>query len=278
MQTQQTQQTPTTPDLGAIKARQQKTWSSGNYARVGNTLVIMGERLCEAVDVRAGQAVLDVATGSGNTALSAARRFAQVTGVDYVPGLLDQARALAAAEGLEVNFQEGDAEQLPFADSSFDVVLSTVGVMFAPNQEQTAAELLRVIKPGGKIGLVNWTPEGFIGQLFKVTGQHVPPPVGLKSPLLWGTEARLKELLGDGVRSLEVKRQHFVFRYQSAHHFMEFFRTYYGPTLKAFEALDEAGKESLAKGIEALAAQFNRLDDGALAIPSEYLEVVAVRH
>lgn len=271
-------QTPTTPpDLEAIKARQQKTWSSGNYARVGNTLVIMGERLCEAVDLQAGQSVLDIATGSGNTALSAARRFAQVTGVDYVPSLLAQARARALAEGLEVDFQEGDAEHLPFPEAHFDVVLSTVGTMFAPNQEQTAAELLRVTRSGGKIGLVNWTPEGFIGQLFKVTGAHVPPPAGLKSPLLWGTEARLKELLGEGVRALEAKRRHFVFHYHSPHHFMEFFRTYYGPTLKAFEALDVAGQDSLAKGIEQLAAQFNRSDNGSLTIPSEYLEVVAVR-
>lgn len=275
MQPQQAQ--TSTPDLKAIKARQQKTWSAGNYARVGNTLVIMGERLCEAVDLKAGQSVLDVATGSGNTALSAARRFARVTAIDYVPSLLEQAKARAAAEGLEVSFQEGDAESLPFPEAHFEVVLSTVGTMFAPNQEQTAAELLRVTRPGGKIGLVNWTPEGFIGQLFKVTGAHVPPPAGLKSPLLWGTAAHLRELLGEGVSALEVKRQYFVFHYHSPHHFMEFFRTYYGPTLKAFEALDEAGKESLARGIEELAAQFNRSSNETLTIPSEYLEVVAVR-
>lgn len=267
----------TTPDLEAIKARQQKTWSSGNYARVGNTLVIMGERLCEAADVKAGQKVLDIATGSGNTALSAARRFAQVTGTDYVPSLLERARQRAAAEGLEIEFKEGDAESLMFADASFDVLLSTVGAMFAPNQEKVAREMLRVTRPGGKIGLVNWTPEGFVGQLFKVTGQHVPPPAGLKSPLLWGTEARLGELFGEAVGSLEAKRQHFTFHYHSPHHFVEFFRTNYGPTLKAFEALDEAGKSSLEKGIEDLAQRFNRATDGTLAIPAEYLEVVAVK-
>ncbi|MBF6596071.1 MAG: methyltransferase domain-containing protein [Thermaceae bacterium] len=271
-------QTPaTTPDLAAIKGRQQKTWSSGNYARVGNTLVLMGERLCEAVDLKAGQVVLDVATGSGNTALSAARRFAQVTGIDYVPSLLEQARARATAEGLEVDFREGDAENLEFPTAHFDAVLSTVGAMFAPNQEKVAHELLRVTRPGGKIGLVNWTPEGFIGQLFKVTGQHVPPPAGLKPPPLWGTEARLEELFGEGVSSLETQRQHFVFRYHSAQHFVEFFRTFYGPTLKAFEALDEAGQTSLAQGIEALANRFNRTSHDTLAIDSEYLEVVAVR-
>jgi SAM-dependent methyltransferase len=267
----------TTPDLEAIKARQQKTWSSGNYARIGNTLVIMGERLCEAVNLNAGQSVLDVATGSGNTALSAARRFANVTGTDYVPSLLEQARARAHAEGLEVRFQQGDAENLMFPDTSFDVVLSTVGVMFAPNQEKTAAELLRVTRPGGKIGLVNWTPEGFIGQLFRATGQHVPPPAGLKSPLLWGTEARLRELFGDQVRSLETTRRHFVFRYPSAQHFVAFFRTFYGPTLKAFEALDATGQEALAATLEALANRLNSTDDGTLAIESEYLEAVAVR-
>ena len=270
-------QPQTAPDLEAIKARQQKTWSSGDYARVGNTLVIIGERLCEAARVGAGERVLDVATGSGNTALSAARRFASATGVDYVPALLEQARARASAEGLEVDFKEGDAEALPFADGSFDATLSTVGVMFAPNQEKTAGELLRVTRSGGRIGVANWTPEGFIGQLFKVTGQHVPPPAGLKPPLLWGTEARLSELFGEGARSLECRRQHFVFRYRSAQHFLEFFRTHYGPTLKAFEALDDAGRESLARGIEALAERFGTADGAGLSIPSEYLEAVALR-
>lgn len=264
-------------DLAAIKARQQTTWSSGNYARVGNTLVIMGERLCEAVDVRAGQSVLDIATGSGNTALSAARRFAKVTGIDYVPDLLAQASARATAEGLEVRFAQGDAEHLEFADGSFDVVLSSVGVMFAPNQAKTASELLRVTRSGGKIGLVNWTPEGFIGQLFKTTGRHVPPPAGLQSPLLWGTPARLEKLFAGQVSSMATQRLHFVFRYESAQHFLEFFRRYYGPTLKAFEALDAAGQQALADDIVALADRLNRADDGTLALESEYLEMVAVK-
>lgn len=266
-----------TPDLEAIKARQQTVWSSGNYARVGNTLVIMGERLCEAVDVGAGQLVLDVATGSGNTALSAARRFATTIGVDYVPSLIEQARAKAAAEALEVDFREGDAEDLQFPAASFDAVLSTVGVMFAPNQDKTANELLRVTKPGGKIGLVNWTPEGFIGQMFKVNAQHVPPPAGLKSPLLWGTQARIEELFGDQVKSIEFKRQHFTFRYASAQHFVEFFRTFYGPTLKAFEALDPEKQQALSADLQALGNRLNRATNGTLAIESEYLEVVAVR-
>lgn len=272
MQTQTAQ-----PDLEAIKTRQQKTWSSGDYARVGNTLVIMGERLCEAVDLRAGQSVLDIATGSGNTALSAARRFAKVTGIDYVPDLLTQASARASAEGLAVSFLQGDAEQLAFADASFDAVLSSVGVMFAPNQTKTASELLRVTRSGGKIGLVNWTPEGFIGQLFKTTGRHVPPPAGLQSPLLWGTPARLEELFSGQVSSLEMQRLHFVFRYESAQHFLEWFRSYYGPTLKAFEALDSAGQRALASDILALADRLNRANDGTLALESEYLEVVAVK-
>jgi ubiquinone/menaquinone biosynthesis C-methylase UbiE len=264
-------------DLEAIKARQQNMWSSGNYARVGNTLVLMGERLCEAMDLRAGQRVLDVATGSGNAALSAARRFAKVTGIDYAPSLLVQAQARAAAEGLEADFEHGDAEQLPFPNDSFDAVISTVGVMFAPDQPRAAAELLRVTRSGGKIGLVNWTPEGFIGQLFKTTARHVPPPPGLESPLRWGTEARLEELLGHGVRSLEMKRRHFVFRYESAEHFVDFFSTFYGPTLKAFEALGISERAVLEQDLRTLADQFDQSDDQSLAIASEYLEIIAVR-
>ena len=265
------------PNLSAIKDRQQKTWTSGNYARVGNTLVIMGELLCEAVDVHAGDKVLDVATGSGNTAISAARRFCDVTGVDYVPELIEDGRRRAVVEGLEITFDVGDAEDLPYPDASFDVVLSTVGVMFAPHQEKVAEELLRICRPEGKIGLANWTPDGFIGNMFRTLGKHVPPPSGIKPPPLWGTEERLRELFGEGVASVEVTRRSYVWRYPSARHFVEYFRSYYGPTLKAFESLDRDGQEALAKDLEELLEQWNTSGDATLVVPSDYLEVVAVR-
>lgn len=265
------------PNLSAIKDRQQKTWTSGNYARVGNTLVIMGELLCEAVDVHAGDKVLDVATGSGNTAISAARRFCDVTGIDYVPELIEHARKCAKVEGMEITFDVGDAEDLPYPDASFDVVLSTLGVMFAPNQEKVAEELLRVCRSGGKIGLANWTPDGFIGNMFRTLGKHVPPPPGIKPPPLWGTEERLRELLGEGVASLEVTRRSYMFRYPSAGHFVEYFRSYYGPTLKAFESLDPEGQEALADELEELSTRWNISGDATLIVPSDYLEVVALR-
>ncbi|MGI8538394.1 MAG: class I SAM-dependent methyltransferase [Rubrobacteraceae bacterium] len=264
------------PDMGAVKERQQKTWTSGNYAMVGNLLVIMGERLCEAVDLRAGDKVLDVATGSGNTAISAARRFCDVTGVDYVPELIEQATARAEAERLEVGFEVGDAEDLPYPDASFDVVLSTLGVMFTPDQEKAAGELLRVCRPGGKIGLANWTPDGFIGDMFRTIGKHVPPPPGIKPPPLWGTEERLRELFGEGVTSLETTRRSYAFRQPSARHFVEYFRDYYGPTLKAFEALEAEGQDALARDLEELLEVRNTSGDETLVVPSDYLEVVAV--
>ena len=268
---------PQVPDLSDIKDRQQKTWASGNYARIGDTLVIMGELLCEAVDVHAGDKVLDVATGSGNTAISAARRFCNVTGIDYVPALIEHARKRAEAEGLQITFEVGDAEDLPYLDASFDVVLSTLGVMFAPDQEKTAEELLRICRAGGKIGLANWTPNGFIGHMFRTMGKHVPPPPGIKPPPLWGTEERLRELLGEGVASLEVRQHSYTWRYPSAKHFVEYFRSYYGPTLKAFESLDAEGQEALAKDLEELLERWNASDDATLIVPSEYLEAVAVR-
>lgn len=265
------------PNLSAIKDRQQKTWTSGDYARIGNTLVVIGELLCEAVDVRARDKVLDVATGSGNTAISAARRFCDVTGIDYVPELIENARNRAETEGAEITFDQGDAEDLPYPDASFDVVLSTLGVMFAPNQEKAAAELLRICRPGGKIGLANWTPDGFIGSMFRTQGKHVPPPPGIKPPPLWGTEERLTELLGEGVASLETTRRTYKFRYHSPTHFVEHFRSYYGPTLKAFEALDEEGQEALAKDLVDLLEGWNTSGDETMIVPSDYLEVVAVR-
>jgi ubiquinone/menaquinone biosynthesis C-methylase UbiE len=265
------------PDLTAVKSRQQATWASGDYAVIGTTLAITGELLCEAVDLRPGQRVLDVAAGNGNATVAAARRWADVTSTDYVPALLERGRAKAEAERLPVTFQQADAEDLPFADSAFDVVLSVFGVMFTPNQEQAAQELLRVCRPGGTIGLASWTPDGFIGHVFRTIGKHVPPPAGVKPPALWGTEQRLGELFGDGIAKLEANRRMFVFRYRSAEHFLEVFRTYYGPMLKAFAALDAAGQAALTHDLTELLNRFNQGGSETLAVPSEYLEVVATR-
>jgi SAM-dependent methyltransferase len=263
-------------DFAAIKSRQQATWASGDYAVIGTTLQLVGESVCEAVDVEAGERVLDVAAGNGNASLAAARRGGEVTATDYVGSLLDGTLARAAAEGVRIETKEADAEALPFADATFDVVLSTFGVMFSPNQEQAAAELLRVCRPGGRIGLANWTPTGFIGQMFKIVGGHVPPPAGIRSPLEWGTEARLNELLGGGAK-VDVQPEHFVFRYRSAQHWVEVFRTYYGPTFKAFGALDEAEQQAFETELIVLAEAANTSTTGALRIPSEYLEIVATK-
>ena len=264
-----------TPDIAAIKKRQQATWAAGDYAVVGTTLQIVGERLCEAVDLCSGERVLDVAAGNGNATLAAARRFAEVTSTDYVGALLDGGRARAAAEHLPVQFQEADAEALPFADGSFDVVLSTFGVMFTPDQAKSASELSRVTRKGGRIGLANWTPEGFIGQLFKIIGRHVPPPAGLKPPALWGTEERLKELFPG--HAVKATKQIFNFRYRSPAHWWEVFKTYYGPTNKAFLALDAAGQKALEADILALLGQLNRAGSRALIVPGEYLEIVITK-
>jgi ubiquinone/menaquinone biosynthesis C-methylase UbiE len=267
----------TQPDLDAIKARQQAAWTSGDFAVVGITLQIVGESLCEAVDLRAGERVLDVAAGNGNATLAAARRFADVVSTDYVAHLLDKGRERAATERLPVAFRVADAENLPFDDGSFDVALSTYGVMFAPNQRRAASELLRVTRPGGRIGLANWTPEGFIGQLFKTIGAHVPPAPGLKSPALWGTETYLVELFGPQAADIRVERKDFNFRYRSAQQWIERFRTYYGPVLKAFEALDAAGQLALTADLTALLTRFNRAGADSLVVPGEYLEVVITR-
>ncbi len=264
-------------DFEAVKQRQQAAWSAGDYSVVGATLVIVAEQLCEAVDLRSGQQVLDVATGSGITAIAAARRFCDVTGLDYVPALLDRARERAAAEHLSVRFEEGDAEAMPFADASFDAVLSTFGVMFTPNQAQAAAELLRVCRPGGTIGLATWTPDGFIGQLFRTIGKYVPPPAGLQPPALWGTEERLRELFGDQITTLTVTRRNFSFRYHSAEHWLDTFRTYYGPVNKTFGAIESERQAALASDISALLQQFDIGKDSGLVVPSAYLEVVATR-
>ncbi|MFZ1428612.1 MAG: methyltransferase domain-containing protein [Geminicoccaceae bacterium] len=268
---------PAGPDLAALKARQQGAWSSGDYAVVGTTLQIVGETLCESLDVRAGQKLLDVAAGNGNVALAAARRWCDVVATDYVPALLERARERAAADRLNIEFREADAEALPFADESFDVVVSSFGVMFTPDQDRAAAELVRVCRRGGRIGLANWTPEGFIGQLFKTIGRHVPPPPGARSPALWGTSARLAELFEPHGASIASAQRHFVFRYRSPAHWLEIFRTYYGPMLKAFAALPPAGQVTLEHDLLSLIGQFNRSGDHTMVVPSEYLEVVVTR-
>ncbi|MGZ5899359.1 MAG: class I SAM-dependent methyltransferase [Reyranella sp.] len=268
---------PPAPDLGAIKVRQQGAWSSGDYAVVGSTLQIVGEELCEALDLRAGQRVLDIAAGNGNVSLAAARRWCEVTSTDYVPALLARGKARAAANGLAIAFQEADAEALPFADAAFDAVVSTFGVMFTPDQDRAAAEMMRVCRPGGKLGLGNWTPQGFIGQMFKTLGQYLPPPAGSKSPALWGTRERLAELFGDGAASIKAEPRQFMFRYRSPSHFLDVFATYYGPVLKALAALDNDRRASLLADLQALIGRLNRADDGTMVVPGEYLEVVVVR-
>jgi len=265
------------PELVALKARQQAAWSSGDYAVVGTTLQIVGEELCEALDIRSGRKVLDVAAGNGMASLAAARRWCDVTSTDYVPSLLERGRARAAAEGLSIEFKVADAEELPFADGSFDAVISTFGVMFSPHQDRAAAELLRVCKSGGQIGLANWTPDGFIGQLFKTLGKYSPPPAAAKSPMLWGTRARLVEMFGSAASWIKTEPRIFNFRYRSDEHFVEVFKTYYGPLLKAFSALDLLQRTGLEKDLYDLIARMNKADDGTMVVPSEYLEVVLVK-
>jgi SAM-dependent methyltransferase len=268
---------PQRPDLAAIKERQRRAWASGDYAVFGATLLIMSELLCEAVDLRPGQRVLDVATGSGNAALAAARRYGEVTGIDYVPSLLKRGRERAVAEGLQVDFREGDAESIPFPDASFDVVLSSVGAMFAPDQEKAAAELLRVCRAGGKIGLANWTPDGFAGEMGSLFGGYLPLSPGLKPPPLWGTEERLRELLGSGAGSLRIVRRSFVFRYRSVRHYLDVLHNDLGPTREAFLALGPARREELVEELVHLIDRFNRSGDETMVVPSDYLEVVVTR-
>jgi ubiquinone/menaquinone biosynthesis C-methylase UbiE len=271
--------TPTpTPDYAAIKTRQKATWASGDYAVVGTTLQIVGETLSEALDLRAGQRVLDVAAGNGNATLAAARRWCEVTSTDYVPALLERGRERAAAEHqTHIDFLEADVEALPFNDASFDVVMSTFGCMFAPHPERVASEMLRVCRPGGKIGMANWTPEGFIGQLFKTIGKHVPPPAGVSSPALWGSRPRLAELFETRASSIRAEQRQFMFRYRSPAHWLEVFKTTYGPVLKAFAALDADKQAALTEDLLALIARFNRADDGTMVAPSDYLEIVITR-
>jgi ubiquinone/menaquinone biosynthesis C-methylase UbiE len=263
------------PDLQAVKQRQQAVWSSGDYPVIGTTLQIVGERLCEAVDLRAGSSVLDVAAGNGNATLAAARRFAHVTSTDYVAALLRQGAERAAAERLEVTFQEADAEALPFADESFDVALSTFGVMFTPDQRKAASELVRVVRQGGRIGLANWTPEGFVGRLLKIVGAYAPPPAGVRPATLWGVEAHLQDLFAG--HGLAISRQVFMFRYESPKHWLDVFRACYGPTHRAFASLDGHKQRELEQDILDLLEGANVADDDGLIIPGEYLEVVVAK-
>ncbi len=265
------------PDLAAIKQRQQATWSSGDYQRIATQIQLVAEVLIESLDVRSTELILDVATGSGNAALAAARRGCTTIGVDYVPALLERARLRAAAEGLDIEFVEGDAEALPFADGGFDVVTSVYGSMFTPDQVKTAGELARVCRPGGRIGVVAHAPGGFIGQVFKTVGAHVPPPAGLASPLLWGTEARIRELFADAIADISFTTREHVFRERSPEAFVDYWRQHYGPTLKAFEAVGPAGRDALEADLVALIGRFNRATDGTMVVPNEYLETVITR-
>jgi SAM-dependent methyltransferase len=265
------------PDLAAVKQRQQQAWASGDYHAVAALIMVVAERLVDAADLHAGWRVLDVATGSGNAAIAAARLGVRSVGVDYVPSLLERARMRADAEGLVVELAEGDAEALPFPDASFDAVTSVFGSMFAPDHERVAAELLRVTRPGGKIALASGTPDGFLGDFFRTMAAHVPPPAGVRSPMLWGTESHLRDLFGDGIASLDAVERTFTFRFQAAVEFVSYFRTWYGPTLKAFASLEDEAREALERDLVALAMRHDRLGTDAIAIPATYLEAVAIK-
>jgi SAM-dependent methyltransferase len=271
--------TPATPapSFDAIKTRQQAMWASGDYGQIGTRLQIVGETLCEAVDLRGGERVLDVAAGNGNASLAAARRFCQVTASDYVPELLEKARRRAEADGLPLTCEVADAENLPYADGSFDVVLSVFGVMFTPDQPRAAKQLVRVVKKGGRIALASWTPEGFLGELFRTLGSFVPPPPGLTPPPAWGSEARLQELFGKDVREIRATRRMFNFRFLSAAHWIEVFRTTYGPVLKAYAALQPDKQAELTKALEALLTKHDKGGGRGLVVPAEYLETVITR-
>jgi ubiquinone/menaquinone biosynthesis C-methylase UbiE len=264
-------------DFKAIKAKQQVAWSAGDYAIIGTTLQIVGEQLAEAMDLRAGQTVLDVAAGNGNVTLAAARRWCDVTSTDYVETLLARGRRRAEAEGLQVKFQIADAENLPFVDAAFDVVVSTFGGMFSPDQDRTAAEMVRVCRSGGRIGLANWTPESFVGHMFKTIGKYLPPPTGVKSPAVWGTSSWVKTTFAAAASKIDANPRTFIFRYRSAKHFLDTFRTYYGPVLKAFEAVNATGRKALARDIIDLVERFNTSGDKTMVVPSEYLEVIITK-
>lgn len=264
------------PDLTQVKRRQQQMWASGDFHAIGLMIQPAAAPLCEAADLQAGWRVLDVATGSGNGAIAAARCGCEAIGVDYVPALLERGRRRAEAEGVDVELLEGDAEALPFPDASFDAVLSVFGSMFAPNHRQAAAELVRVVRPGGRIGLATWTPDGFIGEMLRVVAAHVPPPAGVASPLLWGTEPYLTELFGDEIEALTSTERAFTWRFRSAEAFVDTFRAYYGPTVKAFEAAGETGADALYADLVDLVRRHAGTSSGPVAVPATYLETVAV--
>lgn len=266
-----------TPDLKAIKAKQHAAWSSGDYAVIGATIQLVGERLAEAMDLHSGERVLDIAAGNGNITLAAARRWCDVTSTDYVDALLARGRKRAEAEGFEINFQIADAENLPFKDGSYDAVVSTFGAMFSPDQSSTASEMQRVCRSGGRIGLANWTPDGFIGQMFKTIGKYLPPPAGAKSPALWGTREWIEAAFGASAAKIVTEPRDHMFRFRSPQHFLDMFRDYYGPMLKAFEALDAAGKQGLAGDIIELIGRHNQSGDATMVVPGEYLEVVVTK-
>lgn len=267
----------TAPDLSAIKQKQQAAWSSGNYAVVGTTLQVVGESLAEAMDLRSGWRVLDVAAGNGNATLAAARRWCDVTSTDYVPSLLEQGRRRAEAEGHDITFQEADAENLPFPDGMFDAAMSTFGIMFTPDHQRSAREVARVVRSGGKIGFANWTPGSFVGQFFKIIGKYVPPPHGVRSPALWGTEEHLADLFRGTASSISATPREYVFRYRTPEHWVEVFRNWYGPINRAYAAMDDEKQAAFTRDLLELMARGNRAKDGTLVLPSEYLEVVITR-
>ncbi len=264
-------------DLNAVKAQQQKTWASGDFAMIAWNTVFPCELLCEAVELRAGQKVLDVATGSGNAALSAARRGCAAIGIDYVPALIERARERAAVERLPARFEVGDCEEIPFPDESFDAVLSVYGSMFAPNQQKAAQELLRVCRRGARIGIANWTPGGFWGQTFRLVGKYLPPPEGLRPPPEWGTEKRLGELFGGGTSSIRIAKRRALFRYRDSGHWIDVFRTYFGPIIRTLEVLDEKRRGEFLEELDGTLNRFNRSGDDTLMVAADYLEVVMTK-
>jgi len=268
---------PIRPELAPVKARQHAAWTSGDYAVVGTTLTVVPELLCETMDLRAGEEVLDVACGNGTATLAAARRYCRTTGIDYVPALIARAEERARAERLEITFREADAEVLPFEDGQFDAAISTFGVMFTADHQRAAAEMLRVVRPGGQIGMANWTPDGFVGQLFVLIGRYVPPPPGVPPPQLWGTLPYCEALFGDMVTSVQAQHRDFVFRYESAEHFIDVFRRYYGPIHRLYESLPADRAEAFNTDFLQLIGRFNRSNDGTAVIPSRYLELVVTR-
>lgn len=269
--------TTQTPDFDAIKTKQNAAWSAGDYAKVGITLQLTGEELAETLAMKPDAKVLDVAAGNGNATMAFARRFCDVTSTDYVQALLDKSRARAEVEGFDVTYQVADAENLPFEDAAFDAVVSTFGVMFTPNQKQSASQISRVLKSGGKVGLANWTPSSFVGQLFKTIGKHIAPPPGVNSPALWGNREWIEETFGEGMEVRSFTLKNFVFRYRSPEHFVEFFRDFYGPVQKAFMGLDEQGQRALYDDMIKLIGEFNTATDGTAIILSEYAEIMLVK-